>query len=159
MAASSSRLVARVRCRRARSPSRRRPTVTRACQRPSAPRYRVVALSAAAALAYRASALPSIGVPLGRDEPVELGALDPHGAAQVHGAQPALGDLPLDAAPGPAQLGGDLVQVEQEGGLGAGCGVHAPRSPLAAASRPAATPPILFTTPVSAQPTQDPPAN
>ena len=27
-------------------------------------------------------------------------------------------------APGPAQLGGDLVEVEQEGGLGAGCGVH-----------------------------------
>ena len=48
-------------------------------------------------------------------------------------AQPAVGDLALDAAAGPAQLGRDLVEVEQEGGLWVRCGVHDPQRPRAGA--------------------------
>jgi hypothetical protein len=106
--------------------------------------------------AYRASRPSRIAIAHGGDETVELSALDPHGATEVNRAHAAVRDLALDAAARPAQLGRDLVEVEQQGGLGVRCGVHDPQRRRRCAPWPYPTQLVVLTTPVSAHPTPGP---
>ena len=80
-------------------PSSPDPMVTRACQRPSLPRYRDGVVSPAAT-----RRLPRIGeLALVGDGPFQLGAFDSDGASEADHGQAVLGDLALDVAAGAAR--------------------------------------------------------
>ena len=72
-------------------------------------------------VAYRASLLPGTGISHGRTNRSSSvrSTRTERPRCAVRSRRSA-----IDAAPGPAQLGGGLVEVEQDGGLRAGSGIH-----------------------------------
>ncbi len=82
--------------------------VTRACHRPSLPRYREEVDSCAAI-----RRLPFATIAEGGQEAVGLDALDPDGASDMDDVQLPGGDLALDRSAGAARVGGDLPERQQ----------------------------------------------
>ena len=106
-ARSNSGLLARLTCLRSGLPSGRVPMVTRACQRPSAPRYFEDVVASGGSLR-----LPGMIAQAGK-EPGQLIRLDTDGTTDLQNTQSTVGDLPLDSTTRTAKHRGDVGKSKQ----------------------------------------------